>query len=81
MAGRLGLGPAPVVRGLGDLMERLATSRRGDRNFVAVVSKVNRALDEALPARVADALRLRALGRGPAVYGVHLTGARLRFGA
>ncbi len=75
------LAPPRILAGLEELVEQLATSARGDRNFVAVVSKINRTLDEALPPRVADALRIRGVGRSPVLYGVSLAGVRLGFAA
>ncbi len=58
------------ARDLADRLEALALSKKGDRNFVSAVSKVNAAIGRAFPPAVAARLEIRRVGRSPVRYAV-----------
>ncbi|RMG93180.1 MAG: TIGR02584 family CRISPR-associated protein [Candidatus Dadabacteria bacterium] len=68
-ARRLGI-RGEEARALGDRVEALAQSPRGDRNFASVVSKVNGVLRSALPPGIVPHLTVQKFGRNPVRYGV-----------
>ena len=63
---------SPAFNRLPELVDRLARSPRGDRNFASVVAKVNRAIEEAFPEVLSERPRVRRSGRAPTAYGVRL---------
>ncbi|MBI5018192.1 MAG: TIGR02584 family CRISPR-associated protein [Deltaproteobacteria bacterium] len=67
-----GLSSSPAFNRLPELVDLLARSPRGDRNFAAVVTKINRAIEEAFPDVLSGKLRVRRSGKGPVAYGVRL---------
>ncbi len=76
-ARRIGLS-GPEARACYEAVERLAEAKKGYENFVALVSKINRAIRAAFPPRVADAAEVRRRGRRPVGYGVEIGPDQLR---
>ncbi len=77
VAAGAGIPPGPASE-LQEAVERLAESGRGDRNFVSVVSKINRAIRQAFPPPASRLIEVSRAGR-PTRYAIGLDPARLRF--
>ncbi len=77
VAAEAGIAPGPASE-LQDAVERLAESGRGDRNFVAVVSKINGAIRRAFPPTLSRLIEVCRVGR-PARYAIGIEPDRVRF--
>jgi CRISPR-associated protein (TIGR02584 family) len=75
----LGLGRAGSFNRLQEFVEKFPESPKGSTNFRSAMSALNRALAKAFPPPLADLVRIHAVGRRPARYGVRLPRGRVRF--